>query len=97
MVTLIHPTAVIHPGADLHPTVQVDPYAVIGDKVKIGADTRIGAHVVIEGLTEIGDRNHIFPGAAIGLETQDRKYGGASPLIGRQMKGMPLSLAIIIY
>jgi len=77
MVTLIHPTAVIHPGADLHPTVQVDPYAVIGDKVKIGADTRIGAHVVIEGLTEIGDRNHIFPGAAIGLETQDRKYGGA--------------------
>jgi len=77
MVTLIHPTAVIHPGADLHPTVQVDPYAVIGDKVKIGADTRIGAHVVIEGLTEIGDRNHIFPGAAIGLETQDRKYDGA--------------------
>jgi UDP-N-acetylglucosamine acyltransferase len=76
MTTLIHPTAVIHPGAELHPTVQVGPYAVIGDQVKIGPETAIGAHVVIEGLTEIGARNQIFPGAAIGLETQDLKYEG---------------------
>lgn len=77
MKTLIHPTAVIHPGAELHPSVQVGPYAVIGDRVKIGSQTIIGAHVVLEGPTEIGDRNHIFPGAAIGLEPQDLKYEGA--------------------
>ncbi|MEQ9487179.1 acyl-ACP--UDP-N-acetylglucosamine O-acyltransferase [Coleofasciculus sp. F4-SAH-05] len=75
--TLIHPTAVIHPGAQLHPTVQIGAYAVIGDNVKVGSQTKIGAHVVLEGPTEIGERNQIFPGAAIGLEPQDLKYDGA--------------------
>ncbi|MEQ9548782.1 MAG: acyl-ACP--UDP-N-acetylglucosamine O-acyltransferase [Coleofasciculus sp. G3-WIS-01] len=75
--TLIHPTAVIHPGAQLHPTVQIGAYAVIGDNVKVGSQTKIGAHAVLEGPTEIGARNQIFPGAAIGLEPQDLKYDGA--------------------
>lgn len=77
MATLIHPTAVIHPGADLHPTVNVGAYAVIGDQVKVGPNTTIGAHVVLEGPTEIGARNQIFAGAAIGLDPQDLKYNGA--------------------
>lgn len=77
MPTLIHPTAVIHPNAQLHPTVQIGAYAVIGDKVKIGPQTIIGAHAVIEGPIEIGERNEIFPGAAIGLEPQDLKYDGS--------------------
>jgi UDP-N-acetylglucosamine acyltransferase len=76
MATLIHPTAVIHPGAELHPSVQVGPYAVIGERVKIGPETTIGAHVVLDGWTEIGARNRIYPGAAIGLEPQDLKYQG---------------------
>ena len=78
MSPLIHPTALVHPNAELHPTVRVNPYAVIGAGVKIGANTTIGSHVVIEGLTEIGENNSIFPGAAIGLEPQDLKYKGAA-------------------
>jgi len=78
MKTLIHPTAVIHPDAQLHPSVQVGAYAVIGEQVKVGSDTVIGAHVVLDGLTEIGSQNKIFPGAAIGLEPQDLKYQGAA-------------------
>jgi UDP-N-acetylglucosamine acyltransferase len=74
--TLIHPTAVIHPNAELHPTVQVGAYAVIGGHVKVGSETVIGAHVVLDGLTEIGSRNRIFPGAVIGTEPQDLKYAG---------------------
>jgi UDP-N-acetylglucosamine acyltransferase len=81
MATLIHPTAVIHPGAELHPTVTVEPYAVIGAKVKVGANTLIGSHVVLDGWTEIGERNHIFPGAAIGLASQDKKYDGTESLV----------------
>lgn len=77
MTTIIHPTAVIEPGAQLHPTVRVGAYAVIGENVKIGPGTTIGPHAVIQGWTEIGARNQIFPGAAIGLETQDLKYEGA--------------------
>lgn len=77
MATLIHPTAVIHPGAELHPTVQVGAYAVIGAKVKVGAGTVIAPHVVLDGDTQIGERNQLFPGAAIGLEPQDLKYDGS--------------------
>ncbi|MFN5857713.1 MAG: acyl-ACP--UDP-N-acetylglucosamine O-acyltransferase [Pseudanabaenaceae cyanobacterium] len=73
---LIHPTAIVHPNAQLHPTVRVGAYAVIGDQVQIGADTIVGHHAIIEGCTEIGERNQIFPGAAIGLESQDLKYVG---------------------
>lgn len=81
MTTLIHPTAVIHPRAELHPTVQIGAYAVIGERVKVGPGTVIGHHAVIEGWTEIGARNQIFPGAAIGLEPQDLKYDGAASLV----------------
>jgi UDP-N-acetylglucosamine acyltransferase len=77
----IHPTAIIHPLANLDPTVKVGPYSVIGEGVKIGAETTIGAHVVIEGITEIGSKNRIFPGAAIGLEPQDLKYKGGKSLV----------------
>jgi len=79
--TLIHHTAAIHPGAELHPTVEVGPYAVIGREVKVGPETTIGAHVVLEGPTDIGARNQIFPGAAIGLEPQDLKYDGGSSMV----------------
>jgi UDP-N-acetylglucosamine acyltransferase len=81
MTTLIHPTAVIHPNAELHPTVQVGAYAVIGARVKVGPGTTIGHHVVLDGWTEIGARNQIFPGAAIGLEPQDQKYDGSESLV----------------
>lgn len=77
----IHPTAIVHPQAQLHPTVQVGPYAIIGERVTIGAGTIVSAHVVIDGWTEIGERNHIFPGAAIGLEPQDLKYDGSVSLV----------------
>jgi UDP-N-acetylglucosamine acyltransferase len=77
----IHPTAVVHPGAEIHPTVQIGPHAVIGERVKIGADTVVCANVVIDGWTEIGARNKIFPGAVLGLEPQDLKYAGDDTLV----------------
>lgn len=77
LTTLIHPTAVVHDGAQLHPTVKVGPYSVIGKQVAVGPGTEIGAHVVIDGDTTIGAQNRIFPGACIGLESQDLKYDGS--------------------
>ncbi len=77
----IHPTAIVHPDAQLHPTVKVGAYAVIGEQVKIGAHTVIGHHAIVEGRTEIGERNQIYPGAAIGLDSQDLKYLGADSLV----------------
>ncbi len=76
MTQKIHPTAIISKTAKLGLNVEVGPYSIIGDEVKIGDGTIIKSHVVIEGDTEIGKNNVIFPFAAIGLEPQDLKFKG---------------------
>lgn len=72
----IHPTAVIHPKAELAEGVEVGPYSVIGEHVKIGKDTRVESHVLIEGWTTIGERNHFFSFSSIGTPPQDTSYKG---------------------
>lgn len=72
----LHPTAVIDPKARLAASARVGPYAVIGPEVEVGEETEVGAHVVIEGPTRIGRRNHIFPFCSIGLIPQDLKFRG---------------------
>jgi len=65
---MFHPTAVIAKGAEIHPDAAIGPYCVLGEHVRIGADTELVSHVVVSGHTEIGERNRIFPFAAIGNE-----------------------------
>jgi len=76
MRTAIHGTAIIHDGARLGAGVSIGPYSVIGPDVVIGDETSVGSSVLIEGYTEIGRKNRIFHGAALGSEPQDLKYGG---------------------
>jgi UDP-N-acetylglucosamine acyltransferase len=73
---LIDPTAVIHADAQIGAGTVVGPYVVIGEHVRIGRDCRIGASSVVDGYTEIGDGNEIFPFASVGLIPQDLKFGG---------------------
>lgn len=70
----IHPTAVVHPGAKLSEGVEVGAYSVIGEHVSVGKGTRIASHVLVEGWTTIGERNHIFPFSSIGTPPQDIGY-----------------------
>jgi UDP-N-acetylglucosamine acyltransferase len=72
----VDPRAVVHAGAEIGPGSVIGPYAVIGEHVRIGRDCRIGASSVIDGYTEIGDGNEIFPFASVGLIPQDLKFGG---------------------
>lgn len=72
----IHPTAIVHPRAVVGDGTVVGPYVSIGEHVRIGRDCRIGASCVIDGPTEIGDGNHIYPMTSIGLVPQDLKFGG---------------------
>jgi UDP-N-acetylglucosamine acyltransferase len=74
--TTIDRTAVVHDRAQIGSGTIVGPYAVIGEHVRIGRDCRIGASAVIDGYTEIGDGNEIFPFASVGLIPQDLKFGG---------------------
>jgi UDP-N-acetylglucosamine acyltransferase len=72
----IHPTAIVHSAAQVGAGTVIGPYATIGERVRIGRNCRIGASCVIEGVTEIGDGNEIFPMTSIGLVPQDLKFGG---------------------
>src|SRR5205809_2201509 len=73
---MIHPTTVIHPKAQIGQDCEVGPYCVIGEHVVLGAGCKLHSHVVIEGHTELGPANEVFPFASIGLKTQDLKWKG---------------------
>ncbi len=72
----IHPTAIVHPDARIGAGTTIGPYVTIGEHVRIGRDCRIGASTVVDGWTEIGDANEIFPMASVGLIPQDLKFSG---------------------
>jgi UDP-N-acetylglucosamine acyltransferase len=73
---MIHPTAIVHPEAQLHPSVEVGPFCVVGPNVKIGKGSKLLSHVVVEGHTEMGEDNVVFPFAVLGAVPQDLKYKG---------------------
>jgi len=71
-----HPTAIVHPHAKLACSVTVGPYSLIGENVELGEGCEVMSHCVLEGNTQIGKGNRIFPFATIGLAPQDLKYRG---------------------
>jgi UDP-N-acetylglucosamine acyltransferase len=81
----IHPTAIVHPKAQLDATVEVGPFAIIEANVQIGARSTVGPHSLITGRTVIGEDNHFFNGAQIGILSQDLKH--APELMGRTIIG----------
>ncbi|MFT5703206.1 MAG: UDP-N-acetylglucosamine acyltransferase [Rickettsiales bacterium] len=72
----IHKTAIIENGAKIGENVVVGAYSLIGKDVSIGDGTTIKSHVVIEGITEIGENNTIFQFVSIGAVPQDLKFSG---------------------
>jgi beta-hydroxyacyl-ACP dehydratase FabZ len=72
----IHPSAIVHASARVGAGTVIGPFVTIGERVTIGRHNRIGASCVIDGVTEIGDGNEIFPMTSIGLVPQDLKFGG---------------------
>ncbi len=82
----IDPTAHVAPGAEIGAGTVVGPNAVIGPNVRIGRGCNIGASAVVEGWTQIGDDNRVFPFASIGLIPQDLKFKGerTNLIIGRR-------------
>jgi UDP-N-acetylglucosamine acyltransferase len=74
--TTIDPSAIVHPRAQIGAGTTVGPHVTIGPHVRIGANCRIGASSIIDGWTEIGDDNEIYPFASIGQIPQDLKFRG---------------------
>lgn len=72
----IHPTAVIDPQATIHESCVIGPYCVISGPVTLDANVTLKSHVVVDGLTHIGEGTVIFPFASIGTPPQDLKFSG---------------------
>ncbi|MEO5823951.1 MAG: acyl-ACP--UDP-N-acetylglucosamine O-acyltransferase [Vicinamibacteraceae bacterium] len=72
----IHPTANVDLSAVIGAGSSIGPNATIGPHVRLGRRCKIGASSVIDGFTELGDDNEVFPLASIGLRPQDLKYAG---------------------
>jgi len=72
----MHPSAVIHDGARLGTEVEIGPCCIVGADVSLGDGTRLMSHVVIDGVTEIGERFAIHPFAYLGGSPQHLGYKG---------------------
>lgn len=81
----IHETAVVDAAAKIGADVSIGPYCVVGPDVTLGDGVVLIAHVVVDGLTKIGEGTQIYPFASIGLPPQDLKYAGekSTLIIGR--------------
>lgn len=72
----VHPSAIIESGARIGAGSEIGPFCHIGPNVVLGEGVRLLSHVVVAGVTTIGDRTRIFPFASLGHEPQDLKYRG---------------------
>ncbi len=76
MKSKIHRTAIIDPKAKIDANVEIGPFCVVNKGVHIGKGTRLVSHVVVEGITDIGENCIIYPFSCIGFPPQDIKYEG---------------------
>lgn len=73
---VIHPSAVIEEGASIAAGVHIGPFCHIGPEVVLAPGVELKSHVVVSGLTEIGEDTTVFPFASLGQVPQDLKYKG---------------------
>jgi UDP-N-acetylglucosamine acyltransferase len=74
--TVVHPTAIIEPGARIGVGVHIGPWCHVGAEAEIGDGVRLVSHVVVDGVTAIGEQAVLFPFCTVGMAPQDLKYKG---------------------
>lgn len=72
----IHPSAVVDSKARIAASAKVGPFCVVGPDVELGENVELLSHVVVAGITGVGEGTRIFPFASIGHQPQDLKYKG---------------------
>ena len=78
----IHPSAVIEGEVHLDEDVIVGPHCIITGPVRIKSGTRLMGQNWIEGQTEIGHGNVLYPGAKLGGPPQDLGFDADNPAPG---------------
>ncbi len=72
----IHPTAIVEDGATVGADVEIGPYCLIGPQVTLADGVRLLSHVVVEGLTSIGEGCVVHPFANLGAPPQHSAHKG---------------------
>lgn len=72
----IHPSAIVEEGAEIAAGVTIGPFCHIGPKVRLAQGVRLMSHVVVGGITEIGEDTLVHPFAVLGGIPQDLKFKG---------------------
>lgn len=72
----VHPSSVVHPKAQLGEGVAIGPFCTVGPDVKLGARTKLFSHVVVDGVTSLGEDNTVYPFAMLGGPPQHTAYKG---------------------
>lgn len=72
----VHPSALVHEGARLAAGVEVGPFCIVGPDVTLERGVRLLSHVVIEGVTTIGENCVVHPFASLGGPPQHLAYKG---------------------
>ena len=72
----VHPSSIIEDGAEVAAGVTIGPFCHIGAKVRLNAGVRLMSHVVVQGITEIGEDTLVHPFAVLGGIPQDLKFKG---------------------
>lgn len=75
-MTEIHPSAVIEDGAVIGAGSVIGPFCHVGPDVVLGEGVTLRSHVVVTGVTSIGDETTVFSGAVLGEIPQDLKFAG---------------------
>ena len=70
----VHPTAIVEDGAQIGQDVEIGPYWVVGPQAVLGDRVKLHSHVVIAGITSIGEDSMVFPFASVGHAPQDLKF-----------------------
>ncbi|GGE27058.1 acyl-[acyl-carrier-protein]--UDP-N-acetylglucosamine O-acyltransferase [Primorskyibacter flagellatus] len=82
----IHPSAIVEEGAQIGAGVRIGPFCHIGPKVVLKPRVTLMSHVVVQGVTEIGEDTLVHPFAVLGGIPQDLKFKGeeTSLIVGKR-------------
>lgn len=73
---IVHPTALVDPAAQLADDVEVGAFSIVGPDVTLGAGVKLMSHVVVEGVTTIGEGCVVHPFANLGGPPQHLGHKG---------------------
>ena len=72
----VHPHALVEEGAEIAAGARIGPFCHVGPKAVIGPDVELMSHVVVQGITEIGEGTLVHPFTVLGGIPQDLKFKG---------------------